>query len=148
MMRKYISVLLLFVLLSVPAQAVTQGGIAVPNQKLHFHTGPNTAFTDLYVLPKSTDVIAIEMEEGNDVTWVLCDFEYKGNRVRGYTGLKRLDLCEPVLWTSNYNLSRTLISDGDVYAAPDDTTLRRATLKAGTTVTFLNFEGSFCFIEY
>jgi len=148
MIRKIIVLMAFLAMLCAPALAVTQGGSTMPNQELHFRTGPNTAFTDLYVLPRSTNVIAIEMEEGNDVTWVLCDFEYEGNRVRGYTGLKRLDLCEPILWASHYDLSRTLISDAEVYAAPDDTTNRRATLKTGSTVTFLDFEGSFCFIEY
>jgi len=148
MTRRILSILMLCALFCAPALAVTQGGWATPNQELHFRTGPNTAYTDLYRLPRSTEVVAIEMEEGNGVIWVLCDFEYQGNRVRGYTGLKRLDLDEPILWASNYDLARTLVSDADVYAAPDDTTQRRATLRAGSTVTFLNFEGSFCFVEY
>ena len=148
MKRKIILILLALAVLCPCALAVTQGVDAAPNQQLHFRTGPNTAFTDLCVLPKSTAVTAIELEEGNGVTWVLCDFEYNGNRARGYTGLKRLDLVGDIPWASHYRLERTLVSDGNVYAAPDDTTQLRATLLAGNRVTFLDFAGSFCFVEY
>ena len=148
MLRKIVCLAALLLMLSLPALAVNDGCRAWPNQKLHFRTGPNTAYTDLYVLPQSTQVYAIEYEEGNDVTWVLCEFESQGRRVRGYTGLKRFTLDRSLSWASHYNLERRVVNDGEVYAAPDDTSQVRARVRAGDRVTFLDFEGDYCFIEY
>lgn len=148
MTRKITLMIVALLAMVTPAFAVTQGSMVDFYQELHFRTGPGTDFADFCAVPVGADVTAIEMEEGDGVTWMLCDYEYRGNRARGYTDLENLELIEPVLWSSNYELSRTLINDSDVYAAPDDTSLVRASLRAGDVVTFLNFEGSFCFVEY
>lgn len=148
MLRRILALALVAILLCAPALAVSDGCRAWPNQKLHFRTGPNTAFTDLYTLPKSTQVYAIELEEGNDVTWVLCEFEYQGRRVRGYTGLKRFTLERSIPWASHAWLERRVVNDSDIYAAPDDTSAVRSSVRAGDTLTFLSFEGDFCLVEY
>ena len=121
---------------------------AIPNQKLSFRTGPNTAYGELYTLPQSTPIVALELENGNGVTWVLVEFEYGGSRVRAYTGLKRMSLSGYVPYANHYALSRRLVSSAEVYAAPDMLATVRASLSAGTSVTFLGFEGAYCFIEY
>ena len=148
MFRATLTAMVLLLALALPAGAIPSGLRAVPNQQLHFRTGPNTAFTDLYVLPKSTPIVAIELEEGNDVTWVLCDFEYKGSRVRGYTGLKRMEISGGISWANHARLERRLVRDAEVFASPDLSSTVRAQLSSGATVTFLEFEGSYCFIEY
>ncbi len=143
--------LLLMLALMMPAAfaGVNIAGVrAVPNQKLAFRTGPNTAYGELYTLPQDTAINALELEDGNGVTWVLVDFEYNGSRVRAYTGLKRMSLSGYVPYARHDHLSRRLQSAGDVYAAPDMHSALRATLSAGTVVDFLGFEGDYCFIEY
>lgn len=144
-----LAALLMISVLGVPGLALHAGVRAAANQELHFRTGPNTAYTDLYVLPESTPIVAIEFEEGNDVTWVLCDFEYRGSRVRGYTGLRRMSLeSADIDYAHHTRLQRSLVYDADVFSSPDLTSSVRTRLSAGTTVTFLEFEGAYCFIEY
>lgn len=121
---------------------------ATPNQKLSFRTGPNTAYGELYTLGQSTPIVALELEEGNGVTWVLVEFEYEGSRVRAYTGLKRMSLSGYVPYAQHDSLNRRLQMTADVYAAPDMNATVRARLSEGSTVTFLGFEGEYCFIEY
>ena len=121
---------------------------AIPNQKLSFRTGPNTAYGELYTVSQDTPIVALELENGNGVTWVLVEFEYMGSRVRAYTGLKRMSLTGYVPYASHDALSRHLVSDAEVYAAPDMQATVRAWLPAGMSVTFLGFEGNYCFIEY
>ena len=121
---------------------------AIPNQKLSFRTGPNTAFAELDTLSQDTPIVALELEEGNGVTWVLVEFEYYGSRMRAYTGLKRMSLTGYIPYADHYNLSRRLVLDGQVYTAPDLNATVRDVLPAGTSVTFLGFEGAYCFIEY
>ena len=147
---KIIAALLLLALVSVSACAAPNlaGVRAVPNQKLSLRTGPNTAYGEIDTVPQTTPIVAIELEEGNGVTWVLVEFEYFGSRMRVYTGLKRMALTGSIPYASHDRLPRTLLSDSAVYAAPDLHAAERATLKAGTTVTFLGFEGSYCLIEY
>ena len=121
---------------------------AVPNQKLSFRTGPSTSYGEIDTLPQSTPIVALELEDGNGVTWVLLEFEYYGSRMRAYTGLKRMSLTGYVPYARHDALSRRLVSDADVYAAPDMNASVRASLSSGSTVTFLGFEGAYCFIEY
>ena len=149
-MTRFLTLLTVLLLLSFSAFAELNldGVRAVPNQKLAFRTGPNTAFGELYTLPESTDIVALEIEYGNDVPWVLVEYQYNGKRVRAYTGLKRMDLTGYVPNANHERLARRLVNQGTVYAAPDLHAEIRATLSAGTTVTFLGYEGAFCFIEY
>ncbi|MBQ8954150.1 MAG: hypothetical protein IJ048_08545 [Clostridia bacterium] len=148
--KKAMLALLALALLSASAWAEPNlaGVRAIPNQKLSFRTGPSTAYGEIDTLPQSTPIVAIELEEGNGVTWVLVEFEYYGSRMRAYTGLKRMALTGYIPYASHDWLSRTLLFDSAVYAAPDLNAAQRAELRAGTTVTFLGFEGSYCFIEY
>ena len=148
MLRKFLALAALLMLLALPALAVNDGCRAWPNQRLHFRTGPNTAFTDLYTLPQDTKVYAIELEEGNDVTWVLCEFEYQGQRVRGYTGLKRFSLDHSLAWADHAWLERRVVNAADIYAASDDNSAVRGHVRAGDTLTFLSFEGDYCLVEY
>ncbi len=121
---------------------------AVPNQKIALRTGPSTAYGEMDTMAQSTSVVALELEEGNGVTWVLIELEMYGSRVRAYTGLKRLSLTGPLPYANHDRLSRRLVSEGTVFTAPDLNATVRATLPAGTSVTFLGFEGEYCFIEY
>ena len=115
---------------------------ATPNQKLAFRTGPNTKYVELYSLPQSTSIRAIEYEEGNGVTWVLVEFEYAGSRVRAYTGLKRMSLSGYVPYAQHDSLNRRLQMTADVYAAPDMNATVRARLSEGSTVTWASLLSS------
>lgn len=145
-MKKLIAiVLMLSMLLAVPAVAAVN---ATPNQKLAFRTGPNTKYVELYTLSKSTDISAIEYEEGNGVTWVLVEFTYQGERVRAYTGLKRMSVHGNIPWATHLWSRVNVNTSGRVYAAPGSDAAYRGWVDAGETVTLLRYDGSYAFIEF
>ena len=145
-MRRILSLaLVLCVLLSVSALAAVR---AVPNQKLAFRTGPNTKYVELYTLPQSTDITAIEYEEGNGVTWVLVEFTYQGERVRAYTGLKRMSVQGNIAWATHLWSTVNVNTTGQVYAAPSGNAAYRGRVDAGESVTLLRYDGAYAFIEF
>ena len=121
---------------------------ATPIQNLALRTGPGAQYGELYMMPSSTAITVLELEEGNGVTWALMEFMKDGKRVRAYTGLKRMTLAGSVPYARHAHLSRRLVNSVDVYDAPDYSAGVRGWLSKGTTVDFLGFEGDFCFIEW
>ena len=124
------------------------GAAATPNQKLALRTGPNTAYTELYMLPQSTDITAYEYEEGNGVTWVLIEYFYQGHRCRGYTGLKRMSVHGDIPWANHYNTTVYTRYAATVYAAPAEDAGYRGRLAAGEAVTLLDYENGCAYVEY
>ena len=121
---------------------------ATPNQRLAFRTGPNTKYVELYTLSQSTPIKAIEYEEGNGVTWVLVEFTRDSQKVRAYTGLKRMSVNGYIPWADHLNWSCRVTSGGTVYAAPTDRGAYRGRLSYGDYVTLLRYEGDYAFIEF
>lgn len=128
-----ILLILVVVLSSTPAFAAT----ATPNQSLSFRTGPNTRYTELFTLPQSTKITPLAYEEGNGVTWVLCEFTYKGEVWQGYTGLNRMEVHGDVPWTTNLYGSGYIPQDAAVYAAPESNAAQRGVLREGAYVIYL-----------
>lgn len=145
-MKKVMAVLLaVCMMLSATALAAVR---AVPNQKLAFRTGPNTKYVELYTLSQSTAITAIEYEEGNGVTWVLVEFYKDGQRVRAYTGLKRMTVQGEIPW-ANHAYSPVIVNAaGQVYAAPGYDGAYRGKVIEGETVEFLRYDGEFAYIEF
>ncbi len=152
MKRRSIALMLVAVLLlhapAALASYVVGGVWATPRERLAFRTGPGTQYGELYTLPMDTAVVAIETEYGNDVPWVLCEFQFQGRRVRAYTGLKRFSLQDDIAAANHAWLNRRLVYDADILDAPDLNAGVRGFLSAGERVEFLGFEGDYCFIEY
>jgi len=145
MKRLIAFVLALTMLLAVPALAAVR---AVPNQKLAFRTGPNTKYVELYTLPQSTDITAIEYEEGNGVTWVLVEFTYQGQRVRAYTGLKRMSVQGNIPWANHAWTNVIVNTTGQVYSAPGGNAAYRGRVNAGESVELLRYDGDYAYIEF
>ena len=147
-----LAVALLIALLACGNAAVAEinlvGVRAVSDRELTFLTGPAADCGKICALPQGSPFVALELENGNGVIWVLAEFEYNGGRVRGYTELQRLSLNGYVPYAAHDRLDRRLVNDGAAYAAPDLNAMVRASLRAGTSVTFLGFEGAYCLIEY
>lgn len=122
---------------------------ATPNQTLLFRTGPNTKYVEMYTMPQSTPITALEYEEGNGVTWVLVEFFKDGQRVRGYTGLKRMSVQGSVPW-ANWDAMGTGYArgGGTVYAAPSSDAAYRATLADYAPITVLDFYDNYAYVEY
>ena len=121
---------------------------ATPIRDLAIRTGPGTSYTEFDMMPQSTRIAAIELEEGDGATWALVEFMFGGKRVRGYTGLKRMNLAGYVPYARHEHLLRTVVNDVDVLDAPDHQSGVRAYLRAGSKVDFLGFEGDYCLIEF
>lgn len=121
---------------------------ATLNQKMALRTGPSTAYAEMFTLPQSTEITAIEFEEGNGVTWVLVEFEYKGQRMRGYTGLKRMTVHGEIPWADHFWMSEQCIAGGEIYAAPSPYAAVRGELTYMEDVMLLGFDGDYVYIEY
>ena len=125
------------------------GGVsATPNQSLAFRTGPNTKYVELYTLPQSTRITAYEYENGNGVTWVLVEFTYEGQTVRGYTGLKRMSVNGSIPWADHIYASAWPGYTATVYAAPSFSAAYRGTVYPEDRVTLLDYDGDFAYIEF
>ena len=121
---------------------------ATPNQKLSFRTGPNTKYLEMFTVSQNTEITAIEYEEGNDVTWVLVEFMHKGQRMQGYTGLKRMTVHGEIPWASHLYETAEAICQADIWAAPARDAAVRGLMEAGDEVSVLRFEDGYAFIEY
>lgn len=135
--------------LSTPAPKLPAGGVsATPNQELAFRTGPRTDYNWMFHMPKSTQLTAIEYEQGSGVTWVLVEFFKDGERVRGYTGLKRMAVHGEIPWANHLNQTVKLDAGGPVYAAPSDDAGYRGNVFYGDAVTLLRWDGDYAYIEF
>jgi len=127
-MKKTFCLLLACLLVCTNAFAAT----ATANQDLAFRTGPNTKYTELYTLPQSTTVTPLAFEDGNNITWVLCEFMHEGKLAWGYTGLKRLNIQGNVPQAVNFGSCYFGISGAPIYAGPDSTSELRTVLTRDT----------------
>ena len=124
------------------------GVSATPAMKLAFRTGPNTKYSELYTLPRSTELRALEYESGNGVTWVLVEFTYDSQTVRAYTGLKRMTVNGTIEWADHSDREVRAGSRKTVYAAPSGQAAYRGKVDAGDYVTVLGYDGEYTFIEF
>lgn len=146
-MKRIIALFVLMTLLcTLPAFAAVS---ATPNQELAFRTGPNTAFVWLYHKPQSTPITAYEYESGNDVTWVLVEFQHEGFWVRGYTGLKRMSVNGNIPWANHRWIQFMPTYTTTVWSAPRTPAMSRGTLTTSDTVSLLEFvENGYAFVEF
>lgn len=135
-------------LLALSAVGAMAGVSASPKQDLALRTGPNTRYVWLDMMPQSTRIIAYEYEEGNDVTWVLVEYESDGKLYRGYTGLKRMTVNGNIPWADHLWQSASLTEDCSVYAAPSERGAWRAKLSEDDAVTLLGYENGYAYIEF
>ena len=147
-MRKAFSLLLALMLLSMAFGAASASVSATPNQELAFRTGPNTAYVWVGHMPQSTRIRAFEYEMGNDVTWVLVEYEDGGRVYRAYTGLKRMSVSGSIPWASHLDRTVRMLEWSSVLAAPSSRGGYRGAVNQGESVTLLDYEGGYAFIEF
>ena len=147
-MKRHLRTLLIALLcLMIPTSALAYI-TAIPNQKLAFRTGPGTKYVELYTMPQSTDLTAIEYEEGNGVTWVLVEFWKDGGWVRAYTGLKRMSVQGELQWADHLNISAYADYNENVISGPGPMYAPRGEINPGDVVTILRYEYDYAYIEF
>lgn len=82
---------------SVPAQPPVDSGHVpgVLKMRLSTRTGPSTNYTEpgsFHSKGYELDVISQAYDDRNGIWWVQVEFEYKGEPMRAYTGVKRVDV--------------------------------------------------------
>ena len=147
-MKKSVALIVLACMLMAMSLSAAASVPATPNQRLAFRTGPNTAYVELYTLPESTEIRAIEYEEGNGVTWVFVEFTYNRQLCRAYTGLKRMTVHGNIPWANHIDATCWVGEGGTVYAAPSDRAAYRGYVSSGECITLLDYEGDYAYIEF
>ena len=142
--------LTLLALSTVPALASwNPGGTwALHDGPLAFRTGPGEQYAQCCELPRDASVVAIELEQGSQSPWVLCEFRFSESRVRAYAEFTGIRLEDDIPYAEHSRLPRRLVSAAQVFAAPDLHAEVRKELPEGEEVLFLAFEGDYCFIEF
>ncbi|MDO4867654.1 MAG: hypothetical protein Q4C10_14065 [Clostridia bacterium] len=143
-------VLAVLALSTVPALASwNPGGTwALHDGPLAFRTGPGERYAQCCELSRDASAVAIELEQNGRDHWVLCEFQLSGNRVRAYAKFTGIHLDDDIPFASHSRFPRRLVSDAQVFTAPDLHSEVRSELSEGEEVLFLAFEGDYCFIEF
>jgi len=148
-MKRVISLIIcVFLLLALLVPCVSFAVVAIPNQRLAFRTGPSTDYVELFTLPQSTDINAVEYESGSGVTWVLVEFTYNGEEYCAYTGLKRMEVKGNIPWADHMYRSVQITSDATVFAAPSYNAAYRSSVDCLDKVSLLRYDGDFAYIEF
>ncbi|MBQ3575560.1 MAG: hypothetical protein IJA26_07805, partial [Clostridia bacterium] len=148
MKRKILLLTLVCLLISAISLSACAYVSVYPNQELALRTGPNTKYVWMYHLPLDTQVVAYEQEMGNGVPWVLVEFMHDGKLVRGYTGLKRFNVYSNIPWADHIGSSAVIAESGTVWAAPGYNAAYRGRVDRGDSVTLLEKDWNFAYIEF
>ena len=142
-------ILAAFMLSLTPALASRNpGGVrATLKETVVFHNGPGDQYEEVNTLNRGAAVVAIEREQNGGDTWILCEFQIDGSRVRAYAN-GSLQLEGDIPYADHSKLIRHLVNADTVFAAPDLDSREYIDLPGGKAVLFLDFEGNYCFIEY
>ena len=148
MNRKLTLALALLLLASLACGAALASVAATPNQQLSLRSGPNTAYTSLGTMPRSTPIRAIEYESGNGVTWVLIEYTRNGRVCRGYTGLKRMTVHGDIPWAEHDHFRMYADCGLMALSAPSANAEDRGRINGGAAVDFLCYDGKYAYIEF
>ena len=157
---KRITALLLVLLALLPAAAAPASGYdgesvqLLATDKLSTRNGPGTKYRETGTFDLKGEYVTVLTceEDAGGVCWVECEFEWKGELMRVYTGLKRFD-CEDsseifyaLPWYFDARVLRTVTArygPGEEYAAYDSLKMDK-----GQKVSFLRLEGDWAQVEW
>lgn len=125
---------------------------ATLNQRIATRSGPGTQYTELGTYLREGDLVKVRSrawDDRNDIWWVEVEFTYQNERIRAYTGAKRVDVdlqYVPVEAVLDYG---TLTTYADCFAGPYYSGFMPwvDTLEAGTSVTIYEVEDDFALVE-
>ncbi len=148
-----------WLILCLPCAALASGYdgesvLLLATDKLSTRNGPGTRYRETGTFDLRGEYVTVltrEEDEGG-VCWVECEFPWKGELMRVYTGLKRFD-CDDASeifyalpWYFDARALRTVparYGPGEDYAAYDALTMDK-----GQKVSFLRLEGDWAQVEW
>ncbi len=128
--------------------------LLLATDKLSTRNGPGTKYRETGTFDLRGEYVTVLTceEDANGVSWVECEFAWKGELMRVYTGLKRF-ACEDASeifyalpWYFDAKALRTVparYGPGEEYAAYDSLTMDK-----GQKVSFLRLEGDWAQVEW
>ena len=137
----------MIMLMSVNAGAATPASL---NQRMATRSGPGTQYTEeLGTMPQNTDITLIEMVTTNGTPWGLVEFYRNGQKVRAYTGMKRINAYGPVTQGSLYYDEIVLSQSSEVYYGPGyNYAQRQKRVPAGSWLRVYDSENGFTLCDY
>ena len=128
--------------------------LLLATDKLSTRNGPGTKYRETGTFDLKGEYVTVLTceEDASGVCWVECEFEWKGELMRVYTGLKRFD-CEDsseifyaLPWYFDAKAPRNVTArygPGEEYAAYDSLKMDK-----GQKVSFLRLEGDWAQVEW
>lgn len=149
-MKRILAVFLVLCML-VP-MAVQAEVYATLNQKMATRTGPGTKYTEPGTFLRSGDLVTVRSkawDSANEVWWVQVEFEVYGEKMRAYTGAKRVNVNLNAVPTEQVLQYCTVIYDADAFAGPfyDGFMGWQDTIYRGTSAVLYEVDGGFGLIE-
>lgn len=126
---------------------------AALNQRMATRTGPSTQYPEPGTFLAAGDrvrIISVAFDV-NDVPWVQVDLTYGNKHIRAYTGLKRFDGVDvdDIPREFNYGLEAKLNEKVTPLCGPGENySAYSYTLKAGRTVTIVDYENGYAMCDY
>ena len=132
-----------------PSYSYSYGTPASLNQRMATRSGPGTQYTEeLGTMPQETAITLIEYVT-TGVPWGLVEFYRNGQKVRAYTGMKRINAYGPVAQGTQDYYELSLSQSTDVYYGPGYDYARRAeSVGRGTLLRVYGYENGFAICDY
>lgn len=133
-----------------PAYPLRAGIPAVLTMKMATRLGPGTAYSEeLGTMPQSTEITVFEQVMTNGVSWVMVEYEYKGNLYRAYTGMKRVSASEAVPWGNTEPAQAETLGKTQAYYGPGyHYALHEPTVPAHTSLDVYEVENGFLLCDF
>lgn len=127
--------------------------IGATNSKIASRSGPDTNFDEIhtFALPRGTVVRLLRYQVTGGTPWVEIEFEYKGEMIRLWTGLKRIDYADVSGLPGDYQAYERAVVAQDTpgwYGPGSSYRVLYKKVAAGTSAEVLAQENSWYLIEY
>lgn len=133
-----------------PVYALRTGIPATLTMKLSTRLGPGTAYSEeLGTLPQTTPITVFEQVTMHGVPWVMVEYEYKSQRYRAYTGMKRVSASQTVPTGNTDPQWAVVLEQTEAYYGPGTQYARHAAdVPAGTALEVYGVENGFLLCDY
>ena len=118
------------------------------NQRMATRTGPNTKYTEPGTYPQSTPIRVFYQTGGNGVMWGMVEFEYNGELMRLYTGMKRIDAGKVPRDSEDYRTAAMARAATPLYGPGDGYARQPDTIPSGAEIKVFFQENDYAMVDY